>query len=261
METIPVVNITPATWDPSTDIFSRNESLMMDSQGGMVLPRDQPLNIIIDTSRAIISALWVNPCEIRHIDEIAFQRDLLALQPHHVIDNSCSPYSISNTLDISSFAAELDHQLAVSSFGIDVGAVVAHTDEYLLPEVSNWYFPTEQAFNNGDYNVAALNAYAHRGVKPEHLAKVWKIPLEAARRTVDVTSQRYVRPQGNQLTRNYSTGDRALRYRRVRELFFTDTFFAGKKLRSSRGNICAQLFVTNKGFLYVVPMMTEFCRE
>ena len=43
----------------------------------------------------------------------------------------------------------------------------------------------------------------------------------------------------------------------MRELFFTDTFFAGKKLRSSRGNICAQLFVTNKGFLYVVPMRTK----
>ena len=76
--------------------------------------------------------------------------------------------------------------------------MVAHTHEYLFPEVSNWYFPTEQAFHNGDYNVAALNAFAHRGVKPEHLAKVWKIPLQAARRTVDVTSQRYVRPQGNQ---------------------------------------------------------------
>ena len=34
-----------------------------------------------------------------------------------------------------------------------------------------------------------------------------------------------------------------------------DTFFATKKGgRSSRGHTCCQLFVTDKGFLYVVPM-------
>ena len=34
-----------------------------------------------------------------------------------------------------------------------------------------------------------------------------------------------------------------------------DTFFATKKSgRSSHGHTCCQLFVTDKGFLYVVPM-------
>ena len=34
-----------------------------------------------------------------------------------------------------------------------------------------------------------------------------------------------------------------------------DTFFASKKkTRSTRGNTCCQLFVTDKGFVYVVPM-------
>eukprot|EP00957_Ditylum_brightwellii_P098196 7481749-Ditylum_brightwellii.AAC.2 len=34
-----------------------------------------------------------------------------------------------------------------------------------------------------------------------------------------------------------------------------DTFFAAKKVgKSSRGNTCCQLFATNKGFLYTVPM-------
>ena len=34
-----------------------------------------------------------------------------------------------------------------------------------------------------------------------------------------------------------------------------DTFFATKKSgKSSRGNSCCQLFVTDKGFVYVVPM-------
>ena len=37
-----------------------------------------------------------------------------------------------------------------------------------------------------------------------------------------------------------------------------DTFFATKKgRRSSRGHTCCQLFVTDKGFLYVIPMQRK----
>ena len=37
-----------------------------------------------------------------------------------------------------------------------------------------------------------------------------------------------------------------------------DTLFATSKAgKSSRGNACAQLFVTDKGFVYVVPMQLE----
>ncbi len=37
-----------------------------------------------------------------------------------------------------------------------------------------------------------------------------------------------------------------------------DTFFATSKAgKSSRGNTCCQLFVTDKGFVYVVPMKTK----
>ena len=46
-----------------------------------------------------------------------------------------------------------------------------------------------------------------------------------------------------------------LRYRRINEYFYIDTFFASKKGgKSSRNNQCCQLFVTDKGFVYVVPM-------
>ena len=46
-----------------------------------------------------------------------------------------------------------------------------------------------------------------------------------------------------------------LRYRRINEYFYIDTFFASKKgSKSSRNNQCCQLFVTDKGFVYVVPM-------
>jgi hypothetical protein len=46
-----------------------------------------------------------------------------------------------------------------------------------------------------------------------------------------------------------------LQYKIIKEFFFMDTFYATKKAgKSSRGNSCCQLFVTDKGFIYVVPM-------
>jgi hypothetical protein len=60
------------------------------------------------------------------------------------------------------------------------------------------------------------------------------------------------------LSRNYRTNDRMLRYKRINEYLFMDTFFATKKAaKSSRGHKCCQLFVTDKGFVYVVPMKSR----
>ena len=49
-----------------------------------------------------------------------------------------------------------------------------------------------------------------------------------------------------------------LRYKRISEYFFMDTFFSTKKAgKSTRKNTCCQLFVTDKGFVYVVPMKSK----
>jgi hypothetical protein len=90
------------------------------------------------------------------------------------------------------------------------------------------------------------------------LSKIWKIDLKTAEQTLDVVSQFIKRTDDPKLSRNYGTNDRMLRYRRVTEYFFMDTFFATKKAgKSSRGRTCCQLFVTDKGFVYVVPMKSK----
>jgi hypothetical protein len=103
--------------------------------------------------------------------------------------------------------------------------------------------------------VYSADAHHTRGVTAEHLSKVWQIYLPTAERTIDNTSQRCVRAEEFHLSRNYSTNDRMLWYKRINQHFFMDTFFATKKLRrSSRGHTCMQIFVTDKGFIYAVPM-------
>ena len=93
------------------------------------------------------------------------------------------------------------------------------------------------------------------GIDARHLLKVWRISYDDAKRTIDATTQHGTHHPNPVMNQNYTTNDWMLRYRRINQYFFMDTFFATKKGgTSSRGNTCCQLFVTDKGFIYVVPM-------
>ena len=93
------------------------------------------------------------------------------------------------------------------------------------------------------------------GIDAKHLSKVWQISYEDAKCTIDATTQHGTHQPNPVMNQNYTTNDRMLRYRRINQYFFMDTFFATKKGgTSSWGNTCCQLFVTDKGFIYVVPM-------
>ena len=105
-----------------------------------------------------------------------------------------------------------------------------------------------------DVDVGAIHAERPGGVNAKHLAKVWRINLETAERTLEMTSQRRKIDGDSTLSKNMSTNDRMLRYRRINSFFFTDTLFATKKAKSTWKNTCMQLFVSDKGFVYVVPM-------
>ena len=106
-------------------------------------------------------------------------------------------------------------------------------------------------------NLVASTAQAgkSKGVDPKHLSKIWRISHDDAQRTIDVTTQMSFWTDDPVLSRNYSTNNRMRRYKRIKDFFFMDTFFATKKgSQSSRGHTCCQVFVTDKGIIYVVPM-------
>jgi hypothetical protein len=109
-----------------------------------------------------------------------------------------------------------------------------------------------------DFMISASYAKMTRSVQAVHLSKVWRIDMETAERTLEITSQKCNRKPSTELSQNYATNDKMLRYKRIKEFFFMDTFCATKKAgKSSRGNACCQLFVTDKGFIYIVPMKKE----
>ena len=97
-----------------------------------------------------------------------------------------------------------------------------------------------------------------RGTRAKHLSKIWKIDIKDAIRTLYVTLEKKLRTINPKLFRNYGTKNHMLPYKRIDQYFFMDTFFSTKKAgKSTRCNTCCQLFVTDQGFIYVVPMKSR----
>jgi len=97
-----------------------------------------------------------------------------------------------------------------------------------------------------------------RGIKVDErlMAKKLNIPLEMARKTILVTTH-YATGSGSNpsLTRKYKTNDKMLRYKRLNMVTFMDTMFAtSKSMKSTRGNDTCQVFATEFGHVFVVPM-------
>jgi hypothetical protein len=105
--------------------------------------------------------------------------------------------------------------------------------------------------------LAAITAGKSGGVTVEQLAKVFCIPHDNAACTLTITSQLIKHNADSSLSRNVSRNNRAIHYRCIKSSFFTNTLFAMKSAKSIRGNICAQIFVLDKGFVALYPMKDQ----
>ena len=82
--------------------------------------------------------------------------------------------------------------------------------------------------------------------------------MDEAAKTLEQTTQEKVHTENPKVARNYGTNDRMLRYSKIKEYFYMDTLIATSEGgKSLRGNTCGQLFVTDKGFVYFVPMRSR----
>jgi hypothetical protein len=102
--------------------------------------------------------------------------------------------------------------------------------------------------------IVAVTAGRTWGVSAEHLSKVWMIPHDEAAQTLKVTSQCLCTNIDSSLSRNVGINDGAARYCHIKLCFYTDTLFVTGKAKSSRGNICAQLLVSDEGYVAIYPM-------
>ncbi len=106
-------------------------------------------------------------------------------------------------------------------------------------------------------SLAAVTAGRSGGVSAEHHSKIFCISHNDAAKMLSVTSQLIRYNADSSLSRNVTMDDCALHYPKIKSYFFTDTLFATAKAKSTCGNICGQVFISDKGFVYFCPMKDQ----
>ena len=252
--------LSPATWNPHSDAYSTNEESMLDWEGNMQPKKDRQHRIVLDDVEDdvnMVASLSITPLEQEAIDihliedDERFDEMRISFIPRPGDHVSSTLGSISNTLvdlDLSSHMCEKerDGQIAAS-----IGSTNTLQSRYISdsePEAGEQNHDDstcnddddsfDQTFDLDDDGAQArvdeffshsTNASRPRGVTPEHLSKIWRISQEDTRRTINMTTQTSVRMQDPTLSCNYGTNDCMLRYKRIQDYFFMDTFFATKK--------------------------------
>ena len=241
------LNVDEDVWNPHNDIYARMEECMLDFEGQMVEPQVRNRQLFDD--KDISDEYNISSVALCEIDEerahcISSTSILGETIPRlddeyaaHADDQVASVLSeVSRSLDPHSFANDLTAAVATSKFGMAVGSSVS----------------------TPDYVIGATHQNPSKGLNAKELAKVFKIDIDTAKATLRATSQRCKRTKDASLSRRFSSNDRMLRYKHINDYFYMDTFFAtGKAGKTTRGNSCMQLFVTDKGYVWVCPMKTE----
>jgi hypothetical protein len=296
MEGEDVYLLTPSKWNPHCDSYATNEENMLDWEGNMVERKDRVQILLseIQEDVAVAASVQVSSAEARAIDSV-FEGSCAAFdekvhpcwQPiPSAADQIASVMAgVSPILDDQVLYGRLSAKADLGKFKASIDSTNATKGEYLLDDDSATQPLTDYNMsdshsesNEGNQHdldklydrvtqgeidldkimTSAAHAGKTRGVDPTHLSKMWRIDLKTAKQTLEVVSQSSKRVDDPKLSRNYGTNDRMLRYKRITEYFFMDTFFATKKAgKLSRGHSCCQLFVTDKGFVYVVPMKSK----
>ncbi len=141
------------------------------------------------------------------------------------------------------FLAAISNQAMISHIYMSLGSTTADDSacEVFHSKFSNSNLTSSLTFPV----VASISAGCSQVVLPEHLSKIWRISFDDAVKTLAMTTQLIQQSPNSTLSRSTGTNDRAVRYKKLKSKFFTDTMFATKKAKSLRGNTCCQVFVSD----------------
>ena len=247
---LPRIDLTPDRhkWDPHDNMYSRHEESMIDFEGNIIIENEKEDKQFFDYPDSdedimdvLINAVYMEDIAPELTDKICNDAQVIGYESHvpnlieHEEDNQVASVltSVTHSLDPPMFADALNERVSYSKFAMSIGSTLSEPR----------------------YVIGATHQARAKGITPSKLARVFRIDIPTAKRTLEVTSQHVRREEDPSLNRNYPTNDRMLRYKRIKDHFFTDTFFASKTASTSiRGNTCMQIFVTDKGYVFVVAM-------
>ena len=250
IDNLKVLFLTPdsATWDPHSLHFHDQEARLLDHNGSIVTsPTKEPLFLITDedaVDNAVVYSLDMSVSDYdTHVDDAINNN----AHCHFVHDTDTTSVPVFET---SVFSTKLQ---------ATVGSALGTSS------ITDWLFHSDPPPDSDDYNhdnfcasVSSVTGGAASDLSPQFLAKIWSIKEDQAKSVLESNTHLQRHSGDSSLSRQYSTNDRMLRYKRIDSLFYTDTFFVTKEARSRpRNNSCMQLFVSDKGYVALYPMKSK----
>ena len=250
-----VVFLTPdgAMWDPHSLHFAEEEAAMVDADGAIVQRVPCPTHHLL--TAADLSEMYADTpvswdAILAQVDACLEDNDDTEIGElteddiaHFLAEELQSQRARDRVLDPEAFSQELYTIAMASVKAMALGSVTVGNSACEIFDAPD-----------GDSFISAVTAGKPGGVSAERLAKLFSIPFDDAVRTLAVTTQLNRQTADSSLSRNFGTNDRMVRYRQLDSTFFTDTMYVTAKAKSTRGNTCAQLFVSDKALLVGYPM-------
>ena len=240
------LNVDEPSWDPHDPQYALDEECMLDFEGKIIDKTIRDRRRDYSDDNLVISTFNTYNEEV---DDVELKISAMSVNDgvaQSAPDNTCYDDSTRSLL------------LQEISPALEMDAMAeAMVEECMINKLQHSIKSSKLSMPRPK-GIKAVQMDKPKGVNAEILSKVFRIDLATAKRTLKVTSQRLKRSKHPSLHRRYGTNDRMLRYKHIRQYFFMDTMFATKKSgKTLRGNTCLQLFVTDKGFVHVVPMKTK----
>ena len=263
-----IYTLTPTNWNPHTDVYALNEESIVDWEGNIRERNHCDVKIVLDEiGDEYQSQYEISAMEALHVDKVLLSRsqynnnNAFKTSELSIISSALCPYWLTLMIEartnLGSDAINISATNCYNGDYLDNGDDAIEEDE--IPMTTGMFQDVMIGLGSEEDMDAFFTSSVHGGpevrVDARHLSKVWQISYKDAKCTIDATTQHGTHNANPVMNQNYTTNDRMLRYRQITQYFFMDTFFAMKKGGTlSRGNTCCQLFVTDKGFIYVVPM-------
>ena len=106
-------------------------------------------------------------------------------------------------------------------------------------------------------SVSSPQASKPKTISADLISKIWNIDNITEAKVLDQNTQLNCKSTNNGLSRQFLTNDWMLQKKRINSQFFTDNFFVTASGVSTHGNNCAQIFVSDKGFVAIYPTRSK----
>ena len=219
--------LTPTIWNPHSDAYVINEESMLDWEGNMKHEKDHEKRVVLEdipSDDTMISSLALCEKEQMVVSSYFVDQDEDINAVHGFEDEHQSYQALNMRNEHGQFAMNIGATSIFDQTYLDDGDSQdsSDDDDTSQDNSDDDFDPMELDDDTNEVlldNFMASTAQAgkSRGVDPKHLSKIWRISHEDAQRTIDVTTQMSIQTDDPTLSRNYSTNDMMLRYKRIKD--------------------------------------------